>query len=69
MKELKEGSHDLPLNEQGELVLLELNAGGGTNVSYYPDGCIYIATDYWQGFKQHLEQNFDYEEPRITLDR
>ena len=29
LKELKEGSHDLPLNEQGELVLLELNAGGG----------------------------------------
>ena len=39
-------------------------------MSYYPDGCVYIATDHWDGAKDYLEQNFsDVDEPRITLDR
>ena len=43
----------------------------GTNISYYPDGCVYIATDHWEGAKEYLDQNFkeEEEEPRITFDR
>ncbi|KAL5261604.1 hypothetical protein ACHWQZ_G007335 [Mnemiopsis leidyi] len=71
LRELKDGSSRLPLNDEEKLVLLEINAGGGTNISYYPDGCVYIATDHWEGAKEYLDQNFkeEEEEPRITFDR
>lgn len=44
------------------------NFSTGTNLSYYPDGCVYIATDFWEGARDFLEHNFK-EESRIVLDR
>ena len=45
LKELK-GKNDLPQNNEAKLVILELNIGSATNVSYYPDDSILIGTDF-----------------------
>ncbi|XP_057304128.1 N6-adenosine-methyltransferase TMT1A-like [Hydractinia symbiolongicarpus] len=71
LKELKDEEHGLPLLEDEKLVILELNAGGGTNLSYYPKGAYYIATDIHEECKEQLENNFflDSDEENIKLNR
>ena len=57
LKVLKEKEHGLPLFENDKLVILELNVGGGTNISYYPDDCHLIGTDMVEESKEKFEQN------------
>lgn len=65
LSELKEGNTKFPLYKD-ELVILELNIGGGTNLSFYPDGTHLIATDCLDESKDNLENNFLLRET-ITL--
>ena len=73
LRELKEEKVEkdwksLPLLEDEKLVILEINAGSGTNAVYYPDGAYVIATDFVEEEKEKLENNFMYgDEGRLTL--
>ena len=66
LNELKEEDHGLPLFKNDKLVILELNIGSGTNVSYYPNGCDLIGTDFLESSKEQLEHNFILEK-NMTL--
>ena len=72
LKELKDDSHNLPYNKD-RLIILEINAGGGTNITYYPDNSVLIATDFMESYKELIEQNFDEGDPgnlsSVSLDR
>jgi len=69
LKELREGTHNLPTVAE-RLVILELNSGGGTNLSYLPDGCSYMATDSWERAEELLSQNFNDEfDPPVHFER
>jgi len=56
LKELKEDNR-LPKNEDDKMVILELNIGSGTNISYYPKDAIIIGTDFLEGNREKLEEN------------
>lgn len=53
LKELKE-KNNLPKSYNNKLVILEINIGSGTNLSYYPTGSILIGTDIIQGEENEL---------------
>ena len=63
LSDLKNDTHELPLGKEEKLVILELNAGGGGNLSYYPEGSILIATDFMEEYGEILEQNFEGTDP------
>ena len=65
----EEGAGGLPLYNS-ELIILELNIGGGTNISYYPEGAHLIATDFLEGNREKLESNIliSASNSRVTLD-
>jgi len=73
LRELKEERSEkdwksLPLFEDEKLVILEINAGSGTNAIYYPDGAYVIATDSFDWDKENFEANFMYgEEGSLNL--
>nr|XP_020639761.1 methyltransferase-like protein 7A [Pogona vitticeps] len=52
----------------GELTLLEIGTGTGTNFQYYPRGCRVICTDPNPNFKKFLEKNLS-ENPHVKLER
>lgn len=60
----------LPLLEDEKFVILELNCGTGTNVSYFPEGSYVIGTDFNEENKEFFENNFLLsEESPVTLNR
>ena len=74
LKELKSErrfTKKFPLLEDEKMVILELNIGSGTNLSYYPEGAYIIGTDFMEDEKEKLENNFmlNDDERRLTLNR
>lgn len=72
LKELTDDANDvkLPLIEDDKLVILELNCGTGTNVSYYPEGCVLIGTDFEEENREDFENNFLVsDENHVTFNR
>ena len=54
---------DLPrFGEDRKLIILEINAGSGTNSIYYPAGSHLIATDSREDEKEKIENNFMFNE-------
>lgn len=68
LSELKDGNANLPLYED-KLIILELNIGGGTNLSFYPEGACLIATDVLEDSKEKLDNNFLITNDRIVLNQ
>uniref|UniRef100_A0A7M5XPY0 Methyltransferase type 11 domain-containing protein n=1 Tax=Clytia hemisphaerica TaxID=252671 RepID=A0A7M5XPY0_9CNID len=58
LKELNEDADTLPKLHGEKLMILELNAGSGTNSVYYPEGSYLIATDSREDEKEKIENNF-----------
>ena len=73
LEELTDGESKvkLPLLEDEKLVILEINCGSGTNVSYFPDGAHIIGTDFDEENRESFEQNFMMDENggRVVMDR
>lgn len=57
----------LPLYEDDQLNILELNIGSGTNVSFYPKGTQIIGTDLSEESLRQLENNFLIDDEKIVL--
>lgn len=68
LQELKENTVHLPKLNDDKLVILEINAGGGTHMTYYPKGAVVIATDMDESYGEKLLQNFESETGEPLLD-
>ena len=75
LAELKNDSVYIPKLYDEKLVILEINVGGGSNLMYYPEKSVLIATDMEEKYKEMLMQNFESESSEnafishVTLDR
>ena len=57
----------MPRFQNDKLVILEINIGGGTNITYYPDDCELIGSDFLGDSKEKLEDNFVLGDNMILL--
>lgn len=55
---MKAHMDDLPRYD-GKFIALELQAGGGSNLTYYPEDTVFIAADFNENYEAQMLQNFE----------
>lgn len=56
--EMKQHMEELP-RYAGKFFVLEIQAGGGANLTYYPEDTVLVATDYNENYETQMLQNFE----------